>query len=206
MVVKKRGQVTIFVVLGIVILFTLVVFSYLIFGGRERMGGLFSSDFDEVKTHIENCVYQVLEDGIVYCGDGHCGSCSSADSCSEEYKSNLEDYILSNLPSCFNFPMFERVEVDAYSIDDVIVSVEDEKIKADVVFPVTMKKGNNEKKFTDFHSEFYRSEESCVDIKIINDDYIGCIADETKTVHISGLVLHYEPGDYVGVGGICIAC
>jgi hypothetical protein len=190
--IKKRGQVTVYVVLGIVIFFTLVVFGYLVFSGRVSIIEVSSSDFDEVKTHIESCIYQVLENGIRFYGNSQ----------GVDYELNLENYITDYLPLCINFSMFNRVEVEAYKIDDVIVSLDDEKVKAKVVFPVTIRRGNDEKKFTYFYSEFVLKEKGCVNVHVDNN----CKALESKTVKMMNLVLNYEPGDFVGVGGKCIAC
>jgi len=188
---KKRGQVTVYVILGIVILFVMVIFGFLFFSGRIGVKS-FSPDFDEVRSHVDGCIYQILEEGVSFYGN-HDGI---------GYEADLADYIFDYLPLCVDFSKFERVEIESYRIDDVRVSLGEYKIGVIVEFPIIVKRGGDEKKFVEFYSEFPLRESGCVDISVDN----GCHALEMKSVEMVNLILNYEIGDYVGVGGQCVAC
>jgi len=191
--IKKRGQVAIYVVLGIIILSTLVVISYLRFSGeKDDIKGTPESYFNEVETHVEGCISQVLEEGVGFWG-------VRLDNVGD-YEANLADYIKLHLPLCVNLLMFEGVE--SYRIDKVIVSVDDMEINVHVIFPITVKAKGVEKKFTDFVSEYPLKEEGCVDVSIDSN----CMALESKTVHLANIIFEYNVGDFVGVGNECIAC
>lgn len=190
--IKKRGQVAIYVILGIIILSTLVIIGYLRFSGEKGIRGTPQSYFNEVETHVEGCISQVLEEGVGFWGvrSGTVG----------DYEINLADYIKLHLPLCVNLLMFDGVE--SYRIDDVIVSVDDKEINVRVIFPITVKAKGVEKKFTDFVSEYPLKEEGCVDVSVDSN----CMALESKTVDLANIIFEYNIGDFVGVGNECIAC
>lgn len=63
---KKRGQVTIFVILGLVILFSTFIVLYI----RSNESGLNEPKVvkDNVKSYVEQCLYQITEDAIIKLG------------------------------------------------------------------------------------------------------------------------------------------
>lgn len=152
---KKRGQITIFVIIGIVI-----VVGALIFIGVNRMSDseLSSVGGDEVQNFIEECAYDSLEQIIFYIGLG--GGYIFVPENSNEYgipyyyregnllimeKSELEEeieiYFNQEFELCLDdFKRFDNIKINAEEIRSKIVIGENE-VNLNLDFIVNLEKG-----------------------------------------------------------------
>ena len=66
----KRGQVTIFVILGLVILIILGIVYYVKFYILEsKYVNIVPQDIQAVDEYVKNCLEQTVKEGLVYLGD-----------------------------------------------------------------------------------------------------------------------------------------
>lgn len=121
---KRKGQITLFLIFGLIILFSF----WLLSGIKSEPKSQTQLDTNPIKLYTENCIISVLEKGINKVGFA--------------YSSQLEDYIDSNLDRCINnFDVFQGTIIDAGSISSKIMLSENKKnLMVSVDYPLTIKK------------------------------------------------------------------
>ncbi len=170
---KKRGQITIFIILGIVLLLVLSFIFYYYNIVRQTYVPEGDSSADSMQVYIQQCIESLSMDGAYHIalhgGYEYSPSFLGWKGYSFTYKyesgmpvlitrdeleSNYENYIRSRLPICVNNFEFYRskgMDVDAGS-PDVDVQIFDEKILVDVTYPVTAYEGNQIFHLKDFQT------------------------------------------------------
>jgi len=164
---RKRGQVTIFIILAIVIVgFVLVFFAF-------RTGlfeTAFSSQFSDVSTFVQDCIDKEAIDVVYQVGDGGGYYFSPNLSTSsgiayysingkilmpskEDVEKEISYYLNQKLFFCTkNFVDFPNYEIIQGEIDTK-ADIRGDKIVLNVNYPVTVSNGGNTERFEDFKTE-----------------------------------------------------
>jgi len=171
----KRGQITIFIIMGIVLL---VVVSFLLYYESElsqRDKGIdiskLPSDVAPVKVFIDSCIKQVVEDGIVWVSlqggyyevmNGYNYSFISVPYYFHLGDNNFPEkniiekefskYINDNLLKCVNnFEAFREMGYEIITEDISSDTSLGKTINIEINFPITIKKGESTTKIKDFY-------------------------------------------------------
>ncbi len=192
---EKRGQLTIFIIIGIVILVILgIVFFVMYSPSGVRVP---PEEFSDVQKYVDACVDQTLRDGVVYLGRGP----------NPNYNEALANYIKDYLVYCANFTAdFPELEVTPKDLASVTVSLNAEKslVTAVVNYPITVRKGDMTKTLERFYAEYQLVEKYCASISVDSD--CKSTSNDPVTVKVAGLTFTYNKGDFVGIDNKCIAC
>jgi hypothetical protein len=173
---EKRGQLTIFIIIGIVILIILGVVFFVVYSpGSVRTP---PDDFSDVQNYVDACVESSLKDAVRICGGDLCS----------DYNNNVSDYIKSNLPLCVDFANdFPSIEVTPRGSVSATVSVSPDRslVSAVVYYPVTVVKGDMTKVLDRFYAELDLVERACIPVAV--DANCRAMEDRTFNIQVEGL-------------------
>jgi len=192
---KKRGQLTIFIILGIVILVILAVVYFVLYspGGIQIIPGQFSG----LQKYVDSCVEQTLRDGVTKLGRGF----------NPDYESALSAYIKEYLVFCPNFTAeFPDLDIMPMDVVSVAASFNSDKslLNAIVIYPITVKKGDHTETLERFYADYSLVKTGCAAVPV--DPSCIYTGSTPITVTVSGLTFTFDPGDFVGIANSCIAC
>ncbi|MFH1065404.1 MAG: hypothetical protein V1734_02770 [Nanoarchaeota archaeon] len=148
----KRGQITLFIILGIVII-TVVVFGIMmrkeivkaVSSSEEKNAISFSEQSAEVKKHVEDC----LGDSFKKAKD----SMPPANIPPEEYNDALIRATKERMLTCLNFRQFGGVEITEKSKDMAVEIIRTTKLTSTTVivqFELLIKQGESNQRFKEF--------------------------------------------------------
>jgi len=168
-IMNKRGQVTLFVVMAIILVggaFAIIYTQTDLFKKTETM----NPEIAPIKTFIDNCLKSTAEDALIYIG--HQGGYYdlpklSIDTYSyyfynnksmvpsvQKIESELSRYMADMLPFCTqNFTNFTGFDINSNSkivSKSIILS---EKVRFDVDYPILIKKGASAYRLSSFSAE-----------------------------------------------------
>ncbi|MBM3199422.1 hypothetical protein FJZ53_00695 [Candidatus Woesearchaeota archaeon] len=211
----NRGQVTAFIIIGVIIVVAVLVAVYISRSAVPRQEDKFRYIGTEEKTlkvrgYVISCLDESLKNAVSYCS----GNFPAGGPKCPEYEVNIKDRMqesfCSCIPECKDFSEIEnvRVEVQGEFDMEVVLSADKKRVIVTLTYPLLVKEGESENMLGTRESPFtvdYKLEEgSCVQVKIDNRE--SCRATEEKTVKLLGLILTYKIGDRVAIGSTCIAC
>lgn len=213
---KNRGQVTIFVIVGIIIVVVVGVAFYISsqrFQKGEEFGVLsVEKEALEVKQYITSCIDESLKTAVSQCS----GNFPNGDPKCPDYEADIAERVkygfCSCIPDCNDFSLFKNAEVSPRGDLSTEAKITEDKKKLAVTmeYPIQVKKGTQEQLIgtaeSPFTAEYALEQSECAPIKIADNDYQECEAAEDKTIEVLGLILTYHTGDKVAIGGTCIAC
>ncbi|MBI2667312.1 hypothetical protein HYX17_00915 [Candidatus Woesearchaeota archaeon] len=191
---QKRGQATILVVLGIVLI-ALIAF-FLFISGKISLKPQ-PEEFPDVELYLQRCL-----DDTVKIGQGIAIK-------SDDFKSSLEEYIKTNLPlKCNDFSKFSGYNINAEAVNDVkVVLIQDKNLIVEVDWPVRITKGDKIISLNKFVSKTSLKISFCFPIIVDRN----CKAIESKQINVMGIQKKFNIGDKVsfnikGSGDVCVAC
>ena len=169
---KKRGQITTFMIVGLVILIIFV----LLFSIRRSGFGMKSQDYlessaEDIKSKINDCVEKDTKEILNLLGkqggylnplsyrmyNGYrvaylCNNIPGTDQCANamvntaDIEKQLADYLKANLPSCVNINSLGKSLLSTYDISsstlDVTTSIQEESIIFEIDPKITLKKAD----------------------------------------------------------------
>ncbi len=214
---KNKGQVTIFVILGLVILVVVLVLIYISSSALRKeeplKEAIIEGEVSDAKEYITSCLEDSLKSAVEYCS----GTVSKTGSpkC-PDYEQNVnnrvKDSFCNCIPRCSDFSALRNIQVEVKGEIRLETKLSEGKKEVTTLmeYPLLVKKGDSEHLLgtteSPFVAKYSLEETACVPIKLKNNDPELCEADEEKTVETMGLILTYKPGDKVMIGGSCIAC
>ena len=166
--IKKRGQVAIYIILGIIVLLSLFLVFYFVYGSRTTQEDLtkelsLEANVESVKFLIESCNNQVALEGAYNLAShgGHYPLLDSYESFSGygvaytyrssleqpnillnlyEIRENYEDYIVDNLPLCVNhFEFFKEKGMDITEGEIITdVSINEDDVLVKTTYDITV--------------------------------------------------------------------
>ncbi len=202
MFLKKRGQTTLFIIIGIVILVVVgILFYFRSSLGVEGGEVSFSSKVDEIKSYTQDCIDNTVKNGLVEINSkaGYYGNIPDSYEgyvylynapndytlSDAEVEENIKSYVENNLDECIDEYSIFKGGYDIKS-GDPVVSVEiGELTNVNVKYPVIIRKGNEKAElFDDFKivsvndgmKKSLQEARVAVD-NFIQNDYI-CVADQ----------------------------
>lgn len=156
----KRGQITIFIILGIVIIIA-VVFGVVmrkeivkaVSSSEEKEAISFSEQSAEVQKHVEGCLEQSLNDAVF---NSRVGSMPSITS-NEDYYAQIAILVKDKINLCINFEQFSGLLITQGEVTDLKVygnsaSPYPTKIQADLKMNVNIVKGEESGAYSEFSS------------------------------------------------------
>lgn len=145
---ERKGQITIFLILGLMILFGF----WLLSGIEAKSKSQTLLDTNPIRLYTENCIISTLEKGINKIGFA--------------YSSQLEEYINSNLDSCINnFDSFKGTLIDAGSVSSKIMLSENKKnLIVSVDYPLAIRKDEAISKLDKFYIDYNLETETNLDL------------------------------------------
>lgn len=212
----KRGQITVFVVLGLVILVIvgMVIYIASISTRQEEKFEVLSVEKEalEVRDYITSCLDDALKSAVSYCAGSFPGGGPKCDPYEEGVAERVEEGFCDCIPNCNDFSIFQnaQIEVKGEMRIEAKLTGGKKKIMVAMEYPIEVKKEGQEHLIgtteSPFVAQYPLEQTDCVPIKLIDNDPQKCEAAESKTVEVLGLIFTYNVGDKVAIGGQCIAC
>lgn len=152
---QKKSQVTLFVVLGIVIVVVIALLFYARIAARKSVAEediSFSAQVDNVKNYVGGCLRYTLISGKGY-------YLVMDQTTVAGIKMQLEYYIDNNLKECTgDFDIF-NLEIEDYDVESEVTLKGDDVnnldiIAANVRYPVTIKKGERKAVLEEFYADY----------------------------------------------------
>ncbi len=197
---QKRGQITIFVIVGIFIMVVLILVAVLKGGTiksaveKELTGAsTFTAKVEEVKGIVQACLDKSLSDGFKEFAVGPVS----------DYKLQMSNYVRFELPKCVNFSGLD-INVVTSEVEDVKISygAGNTKIMAQAYYGVTVMDDDNVENLKEFYSEISIIPNCCMPVEV--DD--GCVAVKSARAVSCGRIFDVQEGDSLNKGGKCEAC
>ncbi len=195
---KKRGQVTIFVALGVILAVALIlaiafrgdIAKIVTEGAAESKTG-FSAQVEDVRSHITDCLETSLADSTFILANQEV----------EDYDKELANEVEIYLGQCLDLKSFNEVTVRKLTEPKVTIRRDqaDTLITATLNLEISIEKGENSEQLTEFIAEESLKEKICV-LKTELDSQ--CRAKEKLTA--GGFI--FQQGEEVKIGGECLEC
>lgn len=213
----SRGEITIFVVLGLVILVIIGIILLITSSSlrKEMPFKLLSieEEVSDVREYVTSCLDESLKNAVAQCSGTN--PLTGEPKC-PDYETELAGKVVNNfcncIPRCNTFP-FEHIQIEVKGGIDIeanLVKGEDGNEKEVIVtmeYPLQVKKGDTEYLLgttEPFVAEYPLKQSGCLPIPV-NEN---CEATETKTVNILNWEFTFHEGERVAISeaGACIAC
>ena len=206
---EKKGQVTIFIIIAIVIIGIAVTF--FAFKDTLNIGKASSSDVDPINTEFLSCLESTTEEGITFISlqggyyeipediafsyivekaPYYYMNSKKYIPSTERIERELENYITEKLGLCLNFSSFE---VQGFEINEgdlsTSITVEEEKVYVDVNYPLVIKKGEETYRMNEFKintisslSRLYSASREIVNSYYDNPGFVclGCLEETSE--------------------------
>ena len=212
---KNRGQVAVFAILGVVIIAIVITLLYLTSSALRKEEPLkqvaTEEELSKFKVYVTTCLEDSLENAVSYCS----GTLADGGPKCSDYEADIAERVKENfcdcVPECTDFSAIKNAIVEIKGEMNVKAKlIEKKKLTVTMEYPLLFKKGDNEHLLgtaeSPFSAEYALEQAECVPIELVGNDHTECIAAEYKKVEILGLILEYNKGDKVAIGGTCIAC
>ncbi|MDP2906621.1 MAG: hypothetical protein Q8O03_01660 [Nanoarchaeota archaeon] len=212
---KNRGQVTIFVILGLVIITVVLLIIFLSSSAVRKEEPLKESiiegEISDIKEYVTSCLDDSLKQAVEYCSGNLADGGPKCTDYEGDIAARVEEGFCDCVPNCNDFSNFKNIQIEVKGEMNLKAKLSGDKKKITLTmgYPILVTKGGSEHMLgtqeSPFITEYALEQSECVPVKIV--DRTSCMAAETKTVEILGLILTYrENVDKVAIGGTCIAC
>jgi len=151
----KRGQVTIFIILGIIIIAAIMVglilsksFQKSAAEAQFDESASFSEQVNYVEKHVQDCIEDKLTEAIPYFADKNIET-------EEKYKESVAHFVNDRLNSCLNLNQFEGLDITQDKERGVIVNLDAKKtlLSATIKFKVKISKEDSKETLSEFYAE-----------------------------------------------------
>jgi hypothetical protein len=197
---QKRGQITIFIILGIVIIVSIILVS--VFKGGEvkravqkQIGATvgFNNEIKEVSKIVQACLEQSVKNSFN----------SLVLKNVDNYDEVFSEMIKAQLPSCIDFSGL-NFEVATGKLRSIKVNYNkgSSKIAVKLDYDLIIKKGGASKKVSTFYTEITLTPKCCIPAKVDNN----CNAKKSMRVQSCGRIFLIDKGESLEKGGECLAC
>ncbi|RKX59267.1 MAG: hypothetical protein DRP29_04955 [Thermodesulfobacteriota bacterium] len=192
---KKRGQVTVYIILGIIIV-TAVITLVVVLSDRSETQetSTFQNRVESLKDHMNRCLESSAESAVYELANEKIAN----------YENELEKRIRKKVEACSNLDTYEGLTVEQEGIRSVNVKISEEKTKVfvEMVLPLKIKGEDKESKLSRFSTEVKLLKECCIPVEVDED----CRSLEDGEFKSCGIILKLNKGQKVQYGGKCVAC
>ena len=150
----KRGQVTVFVILGIIVIIAVILGFVLRKSFTESAAEAetkeiisFADEVREVRKHVEDCMGQALEDSVPYFSNKNIPDYDT-------YLKEVAKFVSERTEVCLKLSQFANLKITKEDI--TIETVMDEKrtlLSATAMFDVKIERNGEQETLSEFHAE-----------------------------------------------------
>lgn len=197
---QKRGQITIFIVVGIFIVATIILVAVLKGGtiknaiekGLSSTGSL-DAVVDDVNSIIQGCFDKAMQESFRRMAVGKFN----------DYSKEFGNILESELLKCVNYDSIQATVV-ASDIDNlnILISPDSTQIKAEMKYNVLIKKDNEVRRLDTFYSQLSIIPQCCIPVEVGD----GCLAVRSVKAISCGRIFDITAGESLDDGGKCGAC
>lgn len=199
---KKRGQITIFIIVGIVIVITVILGITL--GSRimreeaeqELIRIIAESDIGGINNYVEGCLRDSLKNSVSYLGDKNVLN----------YEMELKERVLLGIRSCVDNTKLRDLGVTRIpiirEIDLIIEDVTDDNIFVTLNWPLGVRTEGAERRLENFNAVYRLTKNCCVPVRVDNN----CRLENNINIRICNIEYKLNSGDSLKSGGVCLAC
>jgi hypothetical protein len=198
---QKRGQITVFVILGIVIIVSIILVVTLKGSTvksviEKEISGTssFSEHVEEVEGIVQGCLDRALKKSVI----------TLAVENPLSYKEKMASIIKAEIYDCADFEGIS-VKVTTGIINNIdlnYVGAGGTKISARLDFDIKIEQGKIFERLDEFYTETSIVPDCCVSV-VVNKD---CEAEEDTKAVSCGRILNVKKGESLKEGGKCLAC
>lgn len=198
MLSKKRGQVTVFIGLGVVLAVALIFaiafrgeISKIVTESESEQQTNFASQVEEVQKHVEGCLSNALSESIVLLASKKL----------EDYDKSLGEETKLKFSMCLNLGSFDEIAIKQLEDPELEVQRNSDNtvITATLTMPLNIEKDGDEQQLTEFVAQEKLKRKMCVLKEMLDSD---CRAKQDLKVGI----FTFQEGEEVAIGGECLAC
>lgn len=198
---QKRGQITIFIIIGIVLIaiiaLTLGLRTDLAKSAVKKAASLtesFATKSDNVKVIAEDCLKSKLQEAVILYGNRKV----------EDYEKALANQIESSIPVCLDFSSVDGVDVNREGNIEIVTELNADKSAVSATATLNIEINHNEDHQTieNVYAEVSFAKKCCVPVRVDSD----CMSKDSGTYKVCGFVFEIQDGDSLGRGGNCLAC
>ncbi len=195
---KKRGQVVIFIALGIILVVILALaigfrsdITKIVTQSKSATQATFTTQVDEVQKHIEQCLLTSLRQAIPILAGKN----------TKDYDSDLAEETRLRAGLCLNLETFRNLELKKLAEPKLQIqrNTENTQVTATMELPISIQSGTDTQQLNEFVAQESLRKQSCV-LKEMLDN--SCKAKQDLTVGI----FVFRQGQEVKMGGECLAC
>jgi len=198
---QKRGQITLFIIIGIVII-TAIILTFALRTDLAKsavkkatfLTESFSSKADNVQVIAEDCLESKLKEAVILYGNRKV----------EDYESAIAEHIEGTIIPCLDFSSVEGVDVSREGDIQVFAELNSDKsaISATAILNIEVDRDKDHRSIQEVYADVSFFKKCCVPVKVNSD----CEAKDSGTYKACGFVFELEKGDSVKKGGECLAC
>ncbi|MEK6816765.1 MAG: hypothetical protein AABY09_04070 [Nanoarchaeota archaeon] len=203
---QKRGQITIFIVVGIFIVATIILVAVLKGGTiktaiESQLGtsGTFNDKVKAVEDNVQSCLNLGMRETFS----------RLANAKSKDYQDEFAKVLETNMIGCLNFSGIDAEVIygpslGSYDLGDFTITygAGNSLIKATANMDIVVKDEKNTAKIKDFYSELSIIPEDCIPAEVDGD----CLVEDAVRMVSWGRIYNLEKGDSLKAGGVCLAC
>ena len=164
---NKKGQVTIFIIIGILIVVGVVLY-FVLSGESTEEQPQVDAEIQPIYNYVQECLDESVNEGIFYIAErGGYYNLSGVQKTSvleipyyiqktsvtmiskQEMENQLSNSIKDDVLTCVDFGQFENFEIKSET-PSVTTSIEEERVDVNMEFPVNIKKGEYTYQLRDF--------------------------------------------------------
>jgi|SRR3989338_543681 len=197
----KRGQITIFIILGIVliaiigaVLFLRTDIAKTTIKKAVSLTESFTSKTNEVQGIAEDCLKSKLSEATVLYGNKKV----------ENYEQAISDQIKSSLPTCLDFSSVDGVDVSREGTINVVTELSSDKssLSATATVNIEIDRNTDHQTIEDVYAEYSFTRRCCVPVEVSSD----CKAKIAGNFKVCGFLFDITEGQALDQGGECLAC
>lgn len=198
---QKRGQITIFIILGIVIIAIIGAVLFLrtdiaksTIKKAVSLTESFTSKASEVQSIAEDCLKSKLQEATVLYGSKKV----------EDYEAAISNQIKNSLAACLDFSSIEGIDVSREGDIDVVAELSTDKssISATAKVNIEVSRGKDHQSIEEVYAEYSFAKRCCVPVEVSSN----CKAKNAGQFKVCGFLFDVSEGQSLDKGGECLAC
>ncbi len=206
---KKKGQITVFVILGIVVIAVIILLVTLtgIFSSSKAQSEVksvssFQQDVGSVKIIVSNCLRKSIQDAFpklvkVSVND------------ESDYLKKLEKEVGIHITTCVKPNSFSYLKSKVKFVSnvpkaDITFSSNKDSFNAKLDYEITVERGSNSNTLKSFSVQIPLTSKCCIPVSVSSKS--KCVAKGSGTFNVCGFEYKVKKGDSLLEGGNCLAC